>query len=102
MAAAEAPEDIKALFNQYSDDGVMGLDQLRRFLVEVQKEENATLEDAQAVMDSLHEFKHLNIFHRKGLNIETFFKYLFGDVNPPLNPKTGVRLRFFVRNLFKF
>ncbi|CAA2975287.1 phosphoinositide phospholipase C 2-like [Olea europaea subsp. europaea] len=90
LAAAEAPEDIKALFNQYSDDGVMGLDQLRRFLVEVQKEENATLEDAQAVMDSLHEFKHLNIFHRKGLNIETFFKYLFGDVNPPLNLKTGV------------
>ncbi|XP_022890021.1 phosphoinositide phospholipase C 2-like [Olea europaea var. sylvestris] len=90
LAAAEAPEDIKALFNQYSDDGVMGLDQLRQFLVEVQKEENATLEDAQAVMDSLHEFKHLNIFHRKGLNIETFFKYLFGDVNPPLNPKTRV------------
>ncbi|CAI9767522.1 unnamed protein product [Fraxinus pennsylvanica] len=87
LAAAEAPEDIKALFNEYSENGVMGLDQLQRFLVEVQKEENATLEDAQAAVDSLHEF---NIFHRKGLNIENFFKYLFGDVNPPLNPKLGV------------
>ncbi|KAL2539882.1 Phosphoinositide phospholipase C 2 [Abeliophyllum distichum] len=90
MAAAEAPEDIKSLFNQYSENEVMGLDQLQRFLIEVQKEENATLEDAQAVVDSLHEFKHLNIFHRKGLNIETFFQYLFGDVNPPINPKLGV------------
>ncbi|CAA2934330.1 phosphoinositide phospholipase C 2-like [Olea europaea subsp. europaea] len=87
LAAAEAPKGIKALFNEYSEKGIMGLDQLRRFLDEVQKEENATLEDAQAILDSLHEF---NIFHRKELNIETFFKYLFGDVNPPLNPKLGV------------
>lgn len=65
----------------------MSVDQLRRFLVEVQGEENATLEDAQSLMDSL---KHLNIFHRRGFNLETFFKYLFGDVNPPLNPKLGV------------
>ncbi|KAL2555666.1 Phosphoinositide phospholipase C 2 [Forsythia ovata] len=90
LAAAEAPEDIKALFNQYSENEVMSLDQLHRFLIEVQKEENATLEDAQAVMGSLHEFKHLNMFHLKGLNIESFFKYLFGDVNPPINPKLGV------------
>ncbi|KAL7147868.1 hypothetical protein ABFS83_06G138000 [Erythranthe nasuta] len=90
MAAAEAPADIKAIFDEYSENGVMSVDQMRRFLVEVQKEENATLEDAQAVMDSLHELKHLNVFHKRGLNLEGFFKYLFGDVNPPLNPKLGV------------
>ncbi|KAL2227420.1 phosphoinositide phospholipase C 2-like [Sesamum indicum] len=87
LAASEAPADVKEIFARYSDNGVMSVDQLRRFLVEVQGEENATLEDAQSLMDSL---KHLNIFHRRGFNLETFFKYLFGDVNPPLNPKLGV------------
>ncbi|CAI9772232.1 unnamed protein product [Fraxinus pennsylvanica] len=90
MAASEAPADIKALFEEYSENGIMGVDQLSRFLVEVQKEENATVDDAQAIMNNLHELKHLNIFHRRGLNLEAFFKYLFGDVNPPLNPKLGV------------
>ncbi|KAL3837751.1 hypothetical protein ACJIZ3_022342 [Penstemon smallii] len=90
LAAAEAPSDIKSIFNQYAENGVMGLDQLRKFLVEVQGEENATVEDAQAIMDGLNELKHLNLFHRRGLNLEGFFKYLFGDVNPPLNPKCGV------------
>lgn len=78
------------MFNEYSENGVMGLEQLRRFLVEVQREENATPEDAQAIMDGLKELKHVNIFHRRGLNLDGFFKYLIGDVNPPLNPKLGV------------
>lgn len=90
LAASEAPEDIKAIFNEYSEKGLMGLDELRRFLVEVQREESATVEDAQAVMDSLSEMKHLNIFHRRGLDLEAFFRYLFGDINSPLNPKLGV------------
>ncbi|KAI3458553.1 hypothetical protein Pfo_015216 [Paulownia fortunei] len=87
LAASEAPADIKEIFNRYSESGVMSADQLRQFLVEVQGEESATLEDAQAIMDSL---KHLSIFHRRGFNLEAFFKYLFGDVNPPLNPDLGV------------
>lgn len=90
VAIAEAPEEIKALFEQYSENGIMTVDHLQTFLIEVQKQEQATKEDAQAIMDSLHEFKHLNIFHKKGLNLEAFFKYLFGDVNPPLSPSLGV------------
>ncbi|OMO50110.1 C2 calcium-dependent membrane targeting [Corchorus capsularis] len=79
LAVSEAPEDIKKLFNQYSENGFMSVDGLQRFLVEVQKEEKATREDAQKIIDSV---KH---FHRKGLNLEGFFKYLFfGDINPPL------------------
>ncbi|KAK3022799.1 hypothetical protein RJ639_046901 [Escallonia herrerae] len=85
LAATEAPAEIRALFDSYSDNGVMAADHLRRFLVEVQKEDNATLEDAQAIMDSV--FQHLNIFHRRGLNIEAFFKYLLGDFNPLLTPR---------------
>lgn len=92
MAVAEAPEEIKALFDRYSENGLMTVDHLRRFLVEIQKQENATTEDAQAIFDQLHELKHLNVFHRRGLNLEAFFKYLFGDVNLPIDVKRGVIL----------
>ncbi|KAL3521212.1 hypothetical protein ACH5RR_019361 [Cinchona calisaya] len=90
MASSEAPAGIKSLFNQYAENGVMTVENLRNFLVEIQKQENATVDDAQAIINSLHELKHLNIFHRKGLNLEGFFKYLFGDINPPIDPNRGV------------
>ncbi|XWS56729.1 hypothetical protein CRYUN_Cryun09bG0110400 [Craigia yunnanensis] len=78
LAVSEAPEEIKKVFEQYSENEIMSVDGLQRFLVEVQKEDKATREDAQKIIDSV---KH---FHRKGLNLEAFFKYLFGDINPPL------------------
>lgn len=56
----------------------MTIDGLQRFLVEVQKEDKDTREDAQRIIDSV---KH---FHRKGVDLKAFFKYLFGDINPPL------------------
>nr|KJB67576.1 hypothetical protein B456_010G197900 [Gossypium raimondii]KJB67577.1 hypothetical protein B456_010G197900 [Gossypium raimondii] len=78
VAVSEAPEEIKRVFEQYSENGMMSIDALHRFLVEFQKEDKATREDAQKIVDSV---KH---FHRKGLNLEGFFKYLFADINPPL------------------
>ncbi|KAL6533123.1 1-phosphatidylinositol phosphodiesterase [Orobanche minor] len=87
VTASEAPADIKEIFNRYSENGVMGVDHLRRFMVEVQGEEGATLEGAQAIMDNL---KHLTIFHSRGVHLEAFFKYLFGDANPPLSSTLGV------------
>ncbi|KAJ9188902.1 hypothetical protein P3X46_000257 [Hevea brasiliensis] len=83
MAVAVAPEEIKALFERYSDNGIMTIDHLRRFLVEVQKEDKATTGDAQDIFYHLHELQ-------LGLNFEAFFKYLFGDINPPLDLKRGV------------
>ena len=79
---------------------MMGLDHLQRFLIEVQHEEKATVEDAQAIFESLHEFKHLNIFHRKALNLEAFFKYLFADINPPLPSVLEVILDFLFQIFF--
>ncbi|XP_055960008.1 phosphoinositide phospholipase C 2-like isoform X2 [Mercurialis annua] len=91
LAVAEPPEEIKSLFNQYSNNhGVMSVENLQRFLVEIQRQENATVDDAQAVFNYLNELKHLNIFHRKGLRLEAFFKYLFGEINPPLDVQRGV------------
>lgn len=87
LTVAEAPAEIKALFERYSENGTMTVDQFHRFLIDVQKEDKATVEDAQAIFDSL---KHLSILHRKGLNLEAFFKYLFGDINPPLSPSLEV------------
>ncbi|XP_021279286.1 phosphoinositide phospholipase C 1-like isoform X2 [Herrania umbratica] len=74
----EPPLDVKNVFYRYSPGGMMTIDELLRFLIEHQGEQNATKEDAQAIFDSL---KHLNIFHRRGLHLEAFFRYLLGDHN---------------------
>ncbi|KAK6786446.1 hypothetical protein RDI58_014971 [Solanum bulbocastanum] len=86
MAAAEAPADIKNLFNRYSDDsGVMSVQNLLRFLIEIQKEKNASLENAEAIINN-----HGGDSNQKGLQLDGFFKSLFSDVNPPLDPKLGI------------
>ncbi|CAM8952587.1 unnamed protein product [Rhodiola kirilowii] len=86
LTASEAPAEIKELFDRYSENNFMTVDHLQRFLIDVQKEVNATKEDAQAIIDNLHELKHLNIFQRKGLHLDAFFKYLFADFNPAMSP----------------
>ncbi|WVZ06492.1 hypothetical protein V8G54_019838 [Vigna mungo] len=89
LPVSEAPPEIRTLFNRYSDEnGIMTASHVRSFLVEVQKEESATEEEAQAIIDG---HKHLSIFHRRGLNLESFFNYLFSsNNNPPLSPSLGV------------
>lgn len=76
----------------------MSLEQLQKFLIEVQGEDEASMEDVQGIMDSLHEFKHLPIFQlRKGLNLEAFFRYLCHDhLNPPLSPHNTVILSSYI------
>ncbi|XP_068339515.1 phosphoinositide phospholipase C 2-like isoform X1 [Pyrus communis] len=81
---AEPPEDIKNVFYLYAQNGTMTIDDLQKFLIEFQGESSATKEDAQAIFDSL---KHLNIFQRKELDLGAFFRYLLGDLNPPLSSK---------------
>ncbi|PON37568.1 Phosphoinositide phospholipase C family [Parasponia andersonii] len=90
LAVAEAPKEIKDLFGQYSENGLMGVDHFHRFLVEAQKEETVTKEGAQAIIEqTIRDFKHLPIFHRKALNLEAFFKYITSDNNPPISPSLG-------------
>lgn len=92
LAVAEAPAEIKDLFHLYSDNGIMTVDHLHRFMSVVQGDDKATKEDAESVMETtLNEHKHLKIFHRKGLNLEAFFRYLFADINSPLptSPKVN-------------
>ncbi|KAM2985586.1 hypothetical protein FF2_005965 [Malus domestica] len=81
---AEPPEDIKNLFDLYAENGTMTIDGLQKFLIEFQGESSATKEDAHAIFNNL---KHLNIFQRKDLDLDAFFRYLLGDLNPPLSSK---------------
>lgn len=90
LALSEAPQEIKTLFDQYSENELMTPSNLKTFLIEVQKQEHATEEEAQAIIDS---FKH---FHRRGagLNLETFFKFLFSDSNLSILPSIGVCYKY--------
>ncbi|XP_058110204.1 phosphoinositide phospholipase C 2-like [Magnolia sinica] len=90
LGSAEPPAEIKEAFETYAENGVMGVEKLQTFLMEYQGQKNATREDAQAILDSLREFKHLNIFQKKGLTLEAFFRYLFGEHNSPLFPSVSV------------
>ncbi|CAL0320323.1 unnamed protein product [Lupinus luteus] len=87
LAVSEAPPEIRTLFQRYSDNGIMSASNLRSFMVEVQREEKTSFEEAQGIIDSL---KHLTLFHSRGLNLETFFKFLFTQNNSPLLPSTVV------------
>ncbi|KAI4305278.1 hypothetical protein L6164_028652 [Bauhinia variegata] len=82
LKAAEPPEEIKHIFNQYSENGIMNMDHLIKFVEEIQGEKHESKEHARAIFDSL---KHLNIFQRRGLQIEAFFRYLLGNLNGPLS-----------------
>ena len=81
--ADEPPDEIDILFKEYSPDGIMSMDDLCDFLVQFQGEEegDSINKHAQTIFDSL---KHLNIFHRKGIHVEAFFRYLLSDLNGPL------------------
>ncbi|KAG5238357.1 phosphoinositide phospholipase [Salix suchowensis] len=80
----EPPDDVKKLFQDYSQNGTMSMDGLLKFLSKVQGQNNAKEDDAEVIFNSL---KHLNIFPRKGLNLEGFYRYLLGDLNTPLSPR---------------
>ncbi|KAL9685387.1 hypothetical protein QQ045_022837 [Rhodiola kirilowii] len=84
LTAAEPPPEIKSLFDQYAaPSGVMTSDSLLKFMIEIQGEVDATKEHAHAIVDHHHRRRHI-ITRTKGLNFDSFFRYLFGDQNAPL------------------
>ncbi|EOA25236.1 hypothetical protein CARUB_v10018550mg [Capsella rubella] len=52
----------------------------RRFLIDVQKQDKATREEAQAIVNASS-----SLLHRNGLHLDAFFKYLFAINNSPLS-----------------
>ncbi|KAK4275159.1 hypothetical protein QN277_018289 [Acacia crassicarpa] len=80
-AGDQVPEEIKGVFEKYSTNGTMSVEELHKFMVGYQGENGATKEDAQNIYDSV---KHLRLFYRRGLHLDAFFRYLLGDINGPL------------------
>lgn len=99
LKVAEPPEDIKKMFDMYAENDTISLDELHSFMVDFQGEADATKEDAQAIFNSL---KHLNIFQRKGLHLDAFFRYLFGDLNPPISSKVHHDMKAPLAHYFLF
>lgn len=79
LRGGEIPEDIKQVFESYSVYGIMSIDNLISFLEKEQKEVNNVTKEAQNIFNSLKH--HHNIVHKRGLNLDAFFKYLIGDYN---------------------
>ncbi|KAK9727128.1 hypothetical protein RND81_05G260000 [Saponaria officinalis] len=79
LKMAEPPEDVVNVFRDYSDKGVMSVEQLYDFLKHYQGEEKITIKDAQDIFT-----KHHYVF-QSGLNLNAFFSYLSGDHNPPIS-----------------
>ncbi|XP_015078031.1 phosphoinositide phospholipase C 2-like isoform X2 [Solanum pennellii] len=78
VRGGEIPEDIKKVFESYSMNETMSMDSLISFLKKEQNEVINVNRKAQNIFNSL---KHLNKFHRRGLTLEAFFKFLVGEHN---------------------
>ncbi|CAI9106980.1 OLC1v1006235C1 [Oldenlandia corymbosa var. corymbosa] len=92
VAEVEPPADVKEAFRKYSDGGThMNPEQLRRFLVEEQAENDVTVADAEAIAQQILQKRHHHLakFTRHNhLTLEDFFHFLFAvDLNPPIHSK---------------
>ncbi|CAL9074929.1 unnamed protein product, partial [Musa textilis] len=88
--AAAPPPDVRQTFVEYSEGAAqMGPDQLRRFLAEAQGQADATLADAERIIEVLLQRRrrhHLPaLLSRPGISLDDFFHFLFSDdLNPPI------------------
>ncbi|KAE8656766.1 hypothetical protein F3Y22_tig00116997pilonHSYRG00305 [Hibiscus syriacus] len=87
------PPDVKAAFDKYAEGGdQMTAKQLRKFLVEVQGQNCATVADAEEIaLQVLQKRHHMARFRRHALTNDDFYQYLFSaDLNPPIDTKVRV------------
>ncbi|RWV96333.1 hypothetical protein GW17_00040968, partial [Ensete ventricosum] len=95
--AAAPPPDVRQTFVEYSEGAAqMGPDQLRRFLAEAQGQAEATLADAERIIEVLRRRRchHLPaMLSRPGITLDDFFHFLFSDdLNPPIRSQVGAAL----------
>ncbi|KAL5102389.1 hypothetical protein RYX36_006716 [Vicia faba] len=92
---AVVPEEIRELFNKYSEGGAhMTPDQLRRFLAEVQGEavdDERDEVDTQKVVENVLQKRHyITKFARHNLTLDDFHHYLFStEFNPPIRSQVN-------------
>ncbi|THU64934.1 hypothetical protein C4D60_Mb01t31720 [Musa balbisiana] len=96
--AAAPPPDVRQTFVEYSEGAAQMLpDQLRRFLAEAQGQADATLADAERIIEVLllrRRCHHLPaMLSRPGISLDDFFHFLFSDdLNPPIRSQVGAAL----------
>lgn len=87
FGTAEPPEEIKELFEVYSENGMMTVENLQKFMMEVQGEDEMSFEQVEAVMEeAAYRHHHHHLHHRKTLTLESFFRFLISEINSPLPP----------------
>nr|GMD18842.1 phosphoinositide phospholipase C 4-like [Ipomoea batatas] len=90
VTEAEPPADVKEAFKKYAEGGThLTSEQLRRFLVEVQGEVDATADAADTVVLQILQKRHpIAKFARHALTLDDFHHFLFSpDLNPPMASK---------------
>ncbi|OAY57730.1 phosphoinositide phospholipase C 4 [Manihot esculenta] len=87
VVEAGPPPDVKDHFKKYTDGAThMTAEQLRNFLVDVQADSNASIADAEKIIEQiLNKRHHIAKFTRHTLTLDDFHHYLFSaDLNPPI------------------
>lgn len=101
------PQEIRELFNKYSEGGAHVTPyQLRRFLTEVQGEvvddERDEVDTQKVVQEVLQKRHHITKFARHNLTLDDFHHYLFStDFNPPIRSQV-MRVLLFQFNALTF
>ncbi|KAL0452733.1 UNVERIFIED_CONTAM: Phosphoinositide phospholipase C 6 [Sesamum latifolium] len=84
----QPPPEVGGAFRRYAEGAdYMTADQLRKFLVEYQREdeEGCSAADAEAIMQKVFQRRH-QTSRRRGLTLDDFFYFLFqDDLNGPIN-----------------
>ncbi|KAF8402650.1 hypothetical protein HHK36_010739 [Tetracentron sinense] len=84
---AEPPLDVKEAFATFSEGGAqMTAEQLRQFLVEFQGDLDATISDAERIIEQILQRRHhIAKFTRNTLTLDDFHHFLFSeDLNAPI------------------
>ncbi|KAK4385333.1 Phosphoinositide phospholipase C 6 [Sesamum angolense] len=88
VSESQPPPDVREAFWRYTEgSSSMTAEQLLKFLVEYQKEESSSAEDAEAIMQHVFHHRH-HTDKRHTFTLEDFFYFLFQDeLNGPIDPR---------------
>lgn len=102
VVEAGPPPDVKDHFKKYTDGAThMTAEQLRNFLVDVQADSNASIADAEKIIEQiLNKRHHIAKFTRHTLTLDDFHHYLFSaDLNPPIRENQVIYFFFWKKFL---
>ncbi|XP_026390055.1 phosphoinositide phospholipase C 6-like isoform X2 [Papaver somniferum] len=86
----QTPPEMKVVFGKYTQSGsLMTANQLHEFLVQFQGEKDATIPDAERIIEQImHRRHHISRYTRHALTFDDFLQFLFSeDLNPSLKSR---------------